>query len=125
MPLLERTRQRRHQHNLIALSSCQTTPLRLLAQDEDPILHVARGRVGFNKDHYPPCADQRRKSLPSSYFIIFPLSNTYMHIRLDVTLAWSSTSTSRHDQHCLGSAITSKTRQHHRQYDSTTISRHG
>jgi hypothetical protein len=42
------------------------------------------GRVGFNKDRCPPCADQERKSLLSS------LPNTYMQIKPDVTLAWSS-----------------------------------
>jgi hypothetical protein len=61
-----------------------------LAQGEDPILHIAHDRVGFNKDHNPPRADQGRKSLPSSYFFIFYLPNIYMQISPDVMLAWSS-----------------------------------
>jgi hypothetical protein len=40
---------------------------------EDPNLHPARGRVGFNKDHCSSCVDQGRNSLPSSYFIILPI----------------------------------------------------
>jgi hypothetical protein len=53
-------------------------------------LHTAHGRVGFNKVLCPPCADQGRKSLLSSYFIIFYLPNIYMQIRPGVTLARSS-----------------------------------
>jgi hypothetical protein len=36
-------------------------------------MHAAHGRVRFNKDHCPSCAYQGRKSLLSSYFIIFSL----------------------------------------------------
>jgi hypothetical protein len=53
------------------LSPGQATPSYFLAQEEDLILHAARGRVGFNKDHCPSCANQGRKSLLSSYCIIF------------------------------------------------------
>jgi hypothetical protein len=42
-------------------------------RDEDLILHAAHGQVRFNKDHCPPCTDQGRKSLSSSYFIIFSI----------------------------------------------------
>jgi hypothetical protein len=56
----------------------QATPSRLQAQDKDLILLVVCGRVGFNKGHYPSCADQGRKSLLSSYFIIFFLPNIYI-----------------------------------------------
>jgi hypothetical protein len=54
-----------------------------------------------------------KKSLLSSYFIIFSLHNTYMQIKLDVTLAWSLATTSCHDQHHLGNAVASMTRQQH------------
>jgi hypothetical protein len=66
----------------------QGTLSHLLAQDEDLIFHIMRGRVRFNKDYCPSCANQGRKSLLSSYFIIFSLPNTYMQNILDVTLAW-------------------------------------
>jgi hypothetical protein len=46
-PLL--TRQRHHQHDLVASSLDQATPSRLLEQDDDPILDVARGWVGFKR----------------------------------------------------------------------------
>jgi hypothetical protein len=62
-------------------------------QDEDPILHPMHGRVGFNKNHCPPCVDRGTKSLPSSYFI-----NIYVEIWPDITLAWSSAATSHHGQ---------------------------
>jgi hypothetical protein len=120
-----------------------------------PILHIARDRVEFNKDHCPPCTDQERKSLPSFYFIVFSLPNIYVQIRLGVTLAWSSAPTSCHDQVTLvawlpawlstdiaswlshlGSAVASMTRyrhhatiklpwQRHRQHDSTSTSHCG
>jgi hypothetical protein len=81
----------------------------LLAQDEDPVLHVGRGRVRFNKDHCPLCVDQWRKSLLYSYIIIFSLPNTYVQIRSDVTLTRSSAVIS-HRGHCwLGNANTSMT----------------
>jgi hypothetical protein len=57
--------------DLVASSLGQTTPSRLLAQSKDSILHTTRDRLGFNKDHCPPCADQGRKSLSPSCFIIF------------------------------------------------------
>jgi hypothetical protein len=78
----------------------------LLAGNEDPILHVACGRAGFNKDHCLPCEDQGRKSLLSSYFSIFSLLYAYMYIRSDATLAWSWAVTSHHDQCHLGSSTT-------------------
>jgi hypothetical protein len=98
----------------------------LLAPDEDLILHVARGQVGFNKDHCLLCAYQGRKSLPPSYFIIFSLPNIYTQIKPCVMLAWSSAmpqatlprqrhcqqdlvGTSHHNQCRLGSAIANKT----------------
>jgi hypothetical protein len=61
-------------------SPSQATTSYLLAQVEDPILHVARDRVGFNKDHCR-CVQIKEKYLPSSYFIIFSLPNIYMQIR--------------------------------------------
>jgi hypothetical protein len=112
MPRLAPTRQCHRKHDSTASSPGQATPSRL-AQDVELILHATRGRVRFNKDHCPPCADQRRKSLFSLYFIIFSLPNTYMQIIPDVTLAWSSAATSCHDQHRLASAIASMTQQQH------------
>jgi hypothetical protein len=47
-------------------------------QYEDPILHAACGRVGFNKDPSLPYTDQERKSLPASYSIDFSLPNIYV-----------------------------------------------
>jgi hypothetical protein len=62
----------------ITSSPGQATLSSLLAQDKDLILHTAHDEVGFNKDHCSLCADQGKKSLLSSYFIIFSLLNTYM-----------------------------------------------
>jgi hypothetical protein len=67
-------------------------------QYEDSILHAMCGRVGFNKDPSLSCTDQGRKSLPSSYFIVFSLPNIYVQIRPGVTLAWLSAPTSCRDQ---------------------------
>jgi hypothetical protein len=90
MPRLAPTRQRCRQHDSVTSSSGQTIPSHLLAQDDDLTWHIMCGRVRFTKDHCPTCVDQGRKYLPSSYFIIFSLSNTYMHIKPGVTLAWLS-----------------------------------
>jgi hypothetical protein len=57
-----------------------------------------------------PCVDQGRKSLSSSYFIIFYLPNIYMQIKPGVTSAWSSAMPrpmlpqQHHDQCHLGNA---------------------
>jgi hypothetical protein len=81
------------------------------------------------------CADQGRKFLLSSYFIVFSLPNTYVQIRPDVILAWSSAMPlqARLDNNIppwlasLNSDITPfpmSPRQHHRQHDSAVISHH-
>jgi hypothetical protein len=74
---------------MVVSSSGQTTPLCLLAQGKDPILHIASDRVEFNKDYRLPRADQGRKSLPPSYFIIFSFPNINIQIKPDVTVALS------------------------------------
>jgi hypothetical protein len=61
-----------------ASSVDETTQSCLLAHDEHLMLHVVHGQDGFNKDYGPSCANQGRKSLPSSHFIIFSLPNIYM-----------------------------------------------
>jgi hypothetical protein len=76
--IASRTRQHRHQHDLVATSCHDLHRLgsaitSTIDRVEDLILHPARGRVGFNKDHRLSCVDQGRKSLPSSYFIILPI----------------------------------------------------
>jgi hypothetical protein len=64
-----------NQHQLDSAVAGMTRLHRHLAkqhpQDEDPSLHVVRGRVGFNKDHCPPCVHQGINFFPSSYFIVF------------------------------------------------------
>jgi hypothetical protein len=67
-------------------------------QYEDPIFHASCGRVQINKDPSLSCTDQGRKSLTSSYFIVFSLPNICVQIKPGVTLAWSSAPTLRHNQ---------------------------
>jgi hypothetical protein len=70
------TRHHHRQHDPAAtLRHGQATPSCLLAQDEDLILHIVRGQVGFNKDHWLPCADQGTKYLPffTLLFSLYPI----------------------------------------------------
>jgi hypothetical protein len=105
------TRLCHHQHVSMAISLCGQHRLGNIIinmtqlcchqakqhpQYEDLARHY--GRVGFNKDPSLSCIDQGRKSLPSSYFIIFSLPNIYVQIKPGVTLAWSSAPTLCRDQ---------------------------
>jgi hypothetical protein len=93
-------------------------------------LHAAHGRVGFNKDHCPPYANQGKKSLPSSYFIIFYLPNIYMQIRpggmvvgiyITPRPSQPGSNNASMTQH-LHWVTTNSPRQRHRQYDSAVPS---